>query len=426
LTHRPVAAQQIKEPGENMRNKVALMITAAAFLCTATAGNAAFKETDIYSFTGGNDGSMPEAGLIAGKGRNLYGTTTSGGANHSGVVFELSPPKGGAANWTQTTIYAFTGGADGASPHAALLMDNTNDNMYGTAYSGGASGQGVVFRLHRAGGHWNYSTLWSFTGGNDGGVPSGSLTMDNAGNLYGTTTSGGTGVVGTVFELSPPVTGKQWAENVLYNFTGNNDGGEPMGNVVLGSDGNVYGTTAGYGASNNGVIYRLTPPTSGGNWSFSVLHAFQGGFDGEVPRDGLIQDANGKLYGTTAGFSSSRGNVFELNPDGSNYTVIYTIAGGQGFTGNGPWSAVSMGENGTLYGTTFAAGESAFGEVFSLKPRAGKPWKATVLYKFPGTTGGQYSYSKPLIDKVGHLYGTTHGIAGQQGFYPGTVWRIKP
>ncbi|HVU21404.1 MAG TPA: choice-of-anchor tandem repeat GloVer-containing protein [Rhizomicrobium sp.] len=408
-----------------MRNKVALIISAAALLCTATAGEAAVKETDIYSFTGGNDGSMPEAGLIAGPNHNLFGTTTSGGAYHNGVVFELAPPKGGATAWTQTTLYSFTGGADGGSPHAALLMDDKH-NLYGTAYSGGADGQGVVFKLHKAKGQWKYSVLWTFTGGNDGGVPSGSLSMDSAGNLYGTTMQGGTGVVGTVFELSPPTSGKQWTETVLYNFTGNNDGGQPMGNVLLGADGNIYGTTDGYGEYNYGIVYRLTPPQSGSEWNLSVLHAFQGGSDGEVPRDGLIQGPDGTLYGTTAGFSNSRGNVFKLNPDGSGYEVIYTIAGGQGFTGNGPWSTVSMGDDGKLYGTTFAAGESALGEVFQLRPREGKSWVAKVLYTFPGQTGGQYSYSKVLIDKLGRLYGTTHGVAGQQGFYPGTVWRIKP
>ncbi|MEI9930153.1 MAG: choice-of-anchor tandem repeat GloVer-containing protein [Rhizomicrobium sp.] len=136
----------------------------------------------------------------------------------------------------------------------------------------------------------------------------------------------------------------------LYNFTGNNDGGEPMGDVLLGSDGNIYGTTAGYGQFDYGVVYRLTAPQSGGSWGFSVLHAFQGGSDGEVPRDGLVQDASGTLYGATAGFDNSYGNVFQINTDGSNYNVIYTILGGQGFTGNGPWQTVTLGADGKIYG----------------------------------------------------------------------------
>src|SRR5882724_9913491 len=99
-----------------MRNKVALMMTAAAMLCTATSGEAAVKETTLYAFTGGNDGGFPHGGVIAGKKGNLYGVTSSGGANHSGVVFELSPPAQGETAWTQTTLYSFTGGNDGSNP----------------------------------------------------------------------------------------------------------------------------------------------------------------------------------------------------------------------------------------------------------------------------------------------------------------------
>jgi uncharacterized repeat protein (TIGR03803 family) len=408
-----------------MRIKVALMMTAAAVLCAATSGEAAVKEKTLYAFTGGNDGSFPHGGVIADAKGNFYGVTTSGGADHNGVVFELSPPKRGETVWTQTTLYAFTGGKDGGSPQAALMMDS-GGRLYGTASTGGANGEGVVFELTHHKGIWKYHRLWTFTGGNDGGAPSGALTMDGAGNLYGTTTQGGTGVVGTVFELSPPATSGAWTENVLYNFTGNSDGGEPMGNVLLGTDGNIYGTTAGYGEFNYGVVYRLTAPQSGGDWGFSVLHAFQGGSDGEVPRDGLIQDASGTLYGATAGFDNSYGTVFQMNTDGSSYNVIYNVTGGQGFTGNGPWQTVSMGADGAIYGTTYADGQSAFGEVFQLTPHAGKPWTSKVLYTFPGAAGGQYSYSNVLIDKLGRLYGTTYGVAGQGGFYPGTVWQIKP
>lgn len=410
-----------------MRNKVALMMTAAAIVCAAVPGEAKVKETTLYSFTGGNDGSFAHAGVIGDGHGNLYGVTNSGGADHSGVVYELSPPKHGATAWTQTTLYSFTGSKDGANPQAALMMDAKGD-LYGTTYAGGLSGQGVVFHLvhHKKHGTWTYHKVWSFTGGNDGGVPTGSLTMDNAGNLYGTASQGGTGVVGVVFELSPSGEGKTWNETVLYNFTGNNDGGEPMGSVLLGADGNIYGTTAGYGAQNYGVVYRLTAPMSGGDWGFSVLHTFQGGNDGEVPRDGLIQGTDGTLYGSTAGFDNSYGTVFKMDTDGGNYGVIFTVTGGQGFTGNGPWQTVTMGADGTIYGTTYADGMSSFGEVFQLKQGKKGAWSSTVLYTFPGGAGGQYSYSKVWLDQVGRLYGTTYGTAGQAGFFPGTVWQIKP
>ena len=403
-----------------MRLNILAFTAAATLLCATDSGEAAVKQTAIYSFTGNADGGFPHGGVIADAKGDLFGTTTSDGAGHNGVVYELLKGKTG---WTQKTLYAFTGGSDGGIPQAALLMDGAG-NLYGTTYSGGANGNGVVFALKRKPHHaWKYQVLWTFAGGNDGAAPSGSLIMDASGNLYGTSTGGGTGVVGTVFELSPPANdSKPWSESILYNFTGNSDGGEPMGNVLLGSDGNLYGTTAGYGQYNYGTVYRLTQ--SGGKWSLSVLHAFQGGADGEVPRDGLIQDSNGVLYGTTAGFDNSYGNVFALNTDGSNYNVIYTIAGGQGFTGNGPWQTVSMDSSGALYGATYADGETANGEIFKLIP--GKTgWKAKVLYEFQGGAASQYPYTTVLIDRHDNLYGTSYGSAGQNGFFPGNVWEIK-
>ncbi|MGH6888086.1 MAG: choice-of-anchor tandem repeat GloVer-containing protein [Rhizomicrobium sp.] len=407
-----------------MRSTFVMTAAAAALLCAS--GTAAFAgktatETAIYSFAGGNDGGFPQGGLVANARGKMFGVTTSDGSGHNGVIFEVDRKKGA---WTETALYAFTGGSDGGVPQAGLMVDSAG-NLYGTTYQGG-SGYGVVFELSRGRQKtWDYHVLWTFSGGTDGGLPSGRLTMDANGNLYGTATEGGTGVVGTVFELSPPANGStNWTETILYNFTGNNDGGEPMGNVLLGNDGNIYGTTAGYGQDNYGVIYKLTP--ANGAWSESVLHAFQGSTDGEVPRDGLIQDANGTLYGTTAGFNDAYGNVFSLNTDGSNYTVLYNIPACQGcYTGNGPWQTVTMDSSGALYGTTLADGENNNGEVFKLTPGQNNQWTPMVLYAFQGGAQSQYPYSTVLIGKHGKLYGTSQGSGGQNGFYPGNVWRIK-
>ena len=410
-----------------MRTVYTTAAIAAAIGCAAGAAPAfAAKQTIVYSFTDSTDGGFPHGGVIADKMGNLYGVTTSGGSGHNGVVFELAKPAKGQTTWTQTTLYQFTGGNDGGIPEAALMMDKKG-RLYGTTYAGGASGEGVVFKLEppKSGETaWKEKVLWSFTGGNDGSEPSGALTMDPAGNIYGTTTGGGTGVVGTVFELSRPAGSSQWAETVLYNFTGNNDGGEPFGNVLIGSDGNLYGTSAGYGQYNYGTIWSLTGGS--GNWTFSTLHAFAGGSDGEVPRDGLIQGPDGTLYGTTAGFDDSYGNVFSLHTDGSAYTVLYTITGGQGYTGNGPWQTVSMDANGVLYGTTYADGLSASGEVFSLTPPTGKQkiWPVKILQTFAPGANGEFPYCTPLVGK-GFIYGTTYGYAGQAGFWPGTVWKIR-
>ena len=400
---------------------------AAAVISAACANPAlAAKQKLLYSFAGGTDGGFPQGGVIADASGNLYGTTTSDGTGHNGVVYELSPGSG-AGKQTQTTLYAFTGGNDGGIPQAGLVAD-AKGNLYGTTDSGGSAGVGVAFELSppkKGATAWTETVLWTFTGGNDGGNPTGALILDSAGNLYGTTTEGGTGVVGTVFELSP--SGKKWTETVLYNFTGNNDGGEPYGKMLLGSDGNLYGTTAGYGQNNYGTIFKLTAPGGGGTWSFSLLHAFAGGTDGEVPRDGLIQGPDGTLYGDTAGFDTSYGNVFSLQTDGSAYTVLWNVAGGQGYTGNGPWQTVALDSSGNLYGATLADGKSASGEVFELSPPAAgkKKWKATVLHVYQANAKGQVAYTTVLVGTDG-LYGTTYGAAGQSGFYPGTVWRITP
>jgi len=399
----------------------------AAAMTAALCAPAAYAAKDhvVYTFTDATDGGFPQGGVIQdGKG-NFFGTTTSGGTGHNGVVYELTQNKTTKA-WTQTTLYAFTGGNDGGIAQAGLVAD-AKGNLFGTTYAGGASGEGVVFELSppaNGGTTWTETTLWTFTGGNDGGEPTDALVLDSKGNLYGTTDGGGTGVVGTVFELSPPSGGTgAWTETVLYNFTGNNDGGEPYGSVLLASDGNIYGTTAGYGADNNGTIFKLAP--SGKSWALTTLHAFAGGTDGEVPRAGLLEGANGVLYGDTAGFAESYGNVFSINTDGSGYKVIWTVKGGQGFTGNGPWQGLSLDPtSGALYGATLADGKSAAGEVFKLTPpTSGKKWTGSVLHVFqPGTTE-QIAYTPVLITKT-WIYGTTYGAAGESGFYPGTVWRI--
>ncbi len=406
-----------------MRSTFVMTVAATALLCASGATTAIAKksatESAAYSFQGGNDGGFPQGGLVADAKGKMYGVTTSDGSDHSGVIFEVGRKNGA---WVETPIYTFAGGSDGSDPQAGLAIDSAG-NLYGTTYQGG-SGYGAVFELSPGKKKtWDLKVLWTFSGGNDGGSPSGRLTIDSSGNVYGTTTEGGTGVVGTVFELSPG-NGGSWNETVLYNFTGNNDGGEPMGNVLLGSDGNIYGTTAGYGQYNYGVVYKLTHGNSG--WTQSVIHAFQGGSDGEVPRDGLILDGSGVLYGTTAGFDNSYGNVFSLHTDGSNYNAIYTLSGCQYcYTGNGPWQTVSMDSSGNLYGTALADGTNNNGEVFKLTPGQNNSWTATVLYAFQGGASSNFPYSTVLIGKNDKLFGTSYGSAGQNGFFPGNVWEIK-
>ncbi len=248
-------------------------------------------ETVLYSFTGGADGANPEAGLVRDPDGSLYGTTIAGGSG-SGVVFKVD------SNGTETVLHTFTSGADGGYPQAGLIRD-LNGDLYGTTSGGGSPGPGVVFKLDTTGAE---TVLYTFTGGADGGTPYGGLVRDSAGNLYGSTLQGGvtTGSqgYGVVFKLDAAGT-----ETVLYTFTGGSDGASPYAGLVRDSAGNLYGTTYGGGRA------------FGNTGAETVLHTFAGGTGGAKPQAGLIRDAKGNLYGTTVfGGSGGNGVVFKLTP----------------------------------------------------------------------------------------------------------------
>ena len=292
-----------------------------------------WQESFLYSLNGVSDGDQPLDGLVADKAGNLYGTAAYGGKVDAcfregcGTVFELSPTSSGI--WQETTLYTFTGGADGANPMARLTMDSAG-NLYGTTPGGGKvskegacaiAGCGVVFELSRNSlGSWTETVLYAFSGP-DGLGPWGSLVMDAAGNLYGTTLVGGTGCTcGVVFELFPSSSG--WHEIVLHHFTGGAGGGNPTSGLALDSVGNLYGTTsvgAGGCVEECGVIFKLAPP-SGVDWTFTRLHEFTGGLGGSestVTRanNPLVFGPDGNLYGTTpSGGAFDAGVVFQIAP----------------------------------------------------------------------------------------------------------------
>ena len=244
----------------------------------------------MHSFTGGADGSDPYAGLIRDSAGNLYGTTLLGGASGAGVVFKVD------TTGTETVLHSFSGGTDGGAPQAGLIRGSAGD-LYGTTVQDGASGAGVVFKLDAIG----ETVLYSFTGGADGSNPFGSLVRDSAGNLYGTTESGGASGAGVVFKLDTTGT-----ETVLYSFTGDADGGYPYAGLIRDSAGNLYGTTSSGGASGQGVVFELD--TTG---TETVLYSFTTGADGAFPYAGLIRNSAGNLYGTaTYGY----GVVFRIQP----------------------------------------------------------------------------------------------------------------
>jgi uncharacterized repeat protein (TIGR03803 family) len=318
-------------------------------------------------------------------------------------------------------------GKDGAFPIGTLVMDSSG-NLYGTTYAGGFRGEGTVFEISpKVGGGWTETLLHSFkTNGNDGLVPFAGLTMDSAGNLYGTTVVGGPLNMGTVFELSPSSSGT-WTEKILFAFNGSN-GYQPWVTPVFDSLGNLYGTTEQGGAFGYGTVFELS--YSSGAWSETVLHSFDNdGIDPISPQTGLMLDSHGNLYGTApVGAAFGGGAVFELTPGagGWKYSIIYAFNFNSNHDGINPQSTLIIDPAGNLYGTTGYGGTgtctSGCGTVFMLTPSAGT-WTETILHNFSGTPDGLGSVTPLIRDASGNLYGTA--IAGGV-FGHGLAFEIKP
>ncbi len=279
----------------------------------SAAALAPWYDTVIYRFPGNNpeDQSSPLGDLIFDQAGNLYGTTNRGGDKHIGSVYELMY----LGYWLETDLYSFQGSGDGGFAGGGVIFDRSG-NLYGVTLSGGHGGAGTVYQLSPSGSGWKETTLYSFTGGNDGGDPTGGLFMDSSGNLYGTTESGGSDGGGTVFELTPGNGG--WAFNTLYSFSGQGSWPGPWAKPTMDAAGNLYGTTHGDGAYSNGSVFKLTPSPSG--WTYTSLHDFTGGSDGGSPQSSIVFDANGNLYGTTYSggtgdcYGQGCGVVFEITP----------------------------------------------------------------------------------------------------------------
>lgn len=258
------------------------MLAVATFVATSWA---ATEETVLHRFNpNGGDGAFPQTTLVADGAGNRYGTTFQGGPYGAGTVFELTPTQGGG--WTERVLHNFNlSTADGSSPYAGLIID-AQGNLYGTTQSGGTYYGGTVFELTpKGGGNWTEKILHSFgSNGADGAGPEAGLIMDSAGNLYGTTSYGGTFFSGTVFELTRRPPRGEWTERVLYSFRYNyngTDGASPYGGLVLDTAGNLYGTTVQGGTNDRGTVFELQ--ASGGRWSEKILHNFGSGSDGWGP-----------------------------------------------------------------------------------------------------------------------------------------------
>jgi len=264
----------------------------------------------LHTFGVGSDGSDAYGGVVQDAGGVLYGTTCEGGSNGDGTIYRLQPaptfPASITAPWTETILHNFTD-SDRDCPDDELTQDGAG-NYYGSTTYGGAYGDGSVFQLSPSGSGFNYNVIYSFSGGSDGNGPYSGVTLDSAGNLYGTTYLGGNGDSGTVYELTP--NGSGWTETVFYRFSGS-DGDNPAAGVILDGAGNLYGATVSGGCCDSGVVFKLAP--SNGGWSYTSLHDFTGSRDGAGPFGGVTLDSSDNLYGTTNGGGSGFGVVFEIS-----------------------------------------------------------------------------------------------------------------
>ena len=380
----------------------------------AVAGRAldagAQTETNLHSFVGPpSDGANARTRLVQGNDGNFYGTTFNGGTGNSGTVFRISP------SGSYTSLYSFVGSpTDGAHP-GGWLAQGSDSNFYGITFAGGSTNLGTVFRVSPSGSETN---LYSFKGFPiDGQQPTAGLVLGNDGNFYGTTSSGGTFSNGTVFRISA-----SGSYTNLYSFKGApTDGLQPEGGLVLGSDGNFYGATFFGGTSTNcgavgcGTVFRISPSGSETNlFSFGNYTN-----DGAVADSPLVQGSDGNLYGTTFDGGASTncgatgcGIVFRINPSGSGETNLHSF-GGFPTDGSQVFSGVMQGSDGNFYGTALAGGTFSNGMVFRISPSG----SYTNLYSFKGfpNDGGQ-----PLGGLVqgsdGNFYvATEFGGANNQG-----------
>lgn len=338
-------------------------------------GQAAWTSSVIYTFTGNGigstDGESPSA-LLIDEGGNIFGTTLVGGAAASGTLFQLNPPVGSGSAWHDTILYQFGGRGvgDGENPSGALLP-TADGGWIGTTQYGGAWNAGMVYKIAYSDGAWTTTALYSFNGRREGSKPEAGVISDAAGNLYGTTVEGARGS-GTVFRLTPPVEPTDgWTLTTLYTFTGGADGGRSSGKLVLDRDGALLGTAEFGGNKLRGVIFKLSPGhRPGAPWTETVIHAFAGGSDGGKPRAGLLSDGRGGYYGSASGGGiGGRGTVFQLTPPvaaGGDWTLktLHYFRGGT--DGIGPFGDLLL-RDGKLYGITQGS-QLGSGTVFMLEP----------------------------------------------------------
>ncbi|HSZ64195.1 MAG TPA: choice-of-anchor tandem repeat GloVer-containing protein [Terriglobales bacterium] len=382
------------------------LVVLSALLLIAARTVQAQMETVLYNFTSSSYGSGSVSNLIADGAGNFYGTTAGGGQFGEGTVFELSP--NGSGGWNESVLYSFTGGADGANPSGPVIFDSIG-NLYGTTFYGGANGDGAVFELSPVGTNWTESVLHSFGGPGDAADnPVSGVILDQSGNLFGMT------YYDVVFELSP--SGGTWAEQVIYS-----GGNFSQAGLTMDSAGNIFGGSYKHTTS-TGTVFELSPNGSGG-WNSTAIHTFK---NAAYPLGTPIFDKSGNLYGTTSGGGAYRGGtLYRLGPGKSGpWTLTILHAFGNGTDGGYPAAGIVFDAAGNIYGTTAFGGESGDGSVFELVA-SGKiihTYKEKVLWSFTGADGSQ-PYTSLVLDNAGNSYGTTSS-GGSDGH--GNVYEVTP
>jgi len=349
-----------------------------------------------------------------------------------GMALGIAP----SALASENVILRFNG-VDGANPVGGLVAD-AKGNLYGTSLNGGKSKcnsspcPGLVFELSpAAGGGWTETVLHVFTGGSEGANPAGTLILDSKGNLYGTIPGGSLSPYGLVFQLSPRSSGS-WKETVLHTFSGGQDGQVPHGAIALDAQGNVYGTTNSGGTNDAGIVYELSPQPNG-SWTETILHVFGGSGDAGTPFGGITLDSHGNLFGAvTSGGTNGVGAIYELSPNGNGQwteTILHSLSLADGTF---PESPLTFDSSGNLYGSTLNEG-GAFrygGTVFQLAPESGGSWTFTVVHAFGKGTDGYDPTPGVTVDAKGNVYGTT--LYGGSGCYAdgyggcGIVFELSP
>ena len=402
--------------------------------------------TPLYNFTGQNgDALNPTTVLAVAPDGKLYGTTPTGGTYNFGAVFELMPPSAPGEAWAETVIHSFTGSPDGAGPLAGLVIGK-NGALYGTANWGGTYDGGAVFQLKppdSAGGSWTETLIYNFTTSNDAGIFPAfvGLVMDDQGVLYGATSFAGELDRGAIFALRPPTSaGGTWTEKTLYSFGALPDDAENPTGLVVGTGGVLYGTTQVGGPTGSGTVFQLIPPKlAGGSWAESFLYDFSGqNGDGSLPEGGVVIGKNGELYGTTeSGGASNRGAVFELTPPAVaggawSESILYSFTGENG-DGSNPVAGLAMDDDGALYGTTLYGGAALFGTVYKLSPPSapGTAWTETQLASLSDPLFGATPVAGLVFEHNGDLYGAMElggdpFCANYGGMGCGTVFKMLP